>query len=122
MTRAMVRSALAIALVGAILGLAQTAVAGEAKKEVTGKITAVDQTGSTFTLKHKKESMTFTVPDKAKFGSAGRNLNLNVSNLTVGDRVTVHYSDQGGKLVAHKISHVDIGEAAANRNEKKAAH
>jgi Cu/Ag efflux protein CusF len=128
MTKAVVRSALVIALVGAVLGLTQSVRAEEqAKKadkpkshQATGKITAVDVKAGTVTIEHKKESKTFTLAPDVKFGSEGENVNLNISNLKVGDKVTIHYTEDGGKMMAHKIGQVDMSAKKAAKDEKKA--
>ena len=125
MIKAVIRSAFVIALAGAIVGLAQTARAeDQAKKaekpqqhQATGKITAVDAKAGTITIDHKKESKTFTVAPDIKFGSEGENVKMNISTLKIGDKVTIHYTEDGGKMMAHKIGHVDLskkkGAAAA---------
>jgi Cu/Ag efflux protein CusF len=127
--KAAVRSALVIALAGAILGLVQTTRAEDTTKksdkpkktQATGEITAVDAKANTVTIKHKTASMTFTLAPDVKFGSGGENVNLNLSNLKVGDKVTIHYSEDGGKMIAHKIGQVDVSAKKASKDEKKAA-
>jgi Cu/Ag efflux protein CusF len=132
MIKAVVRSALVIALAGAVLGLTQSVRAEEqAKKadkpkphQATGQITAVDVKAGTVTIEHKKENKTFTLAPDVKYGSGGENVNLNLSNLKVGDKVTIHYTEDGGKMMAHKIGQVDLSAkkpaAPAKTDEKKA--
>ena len=128
MSKSIVRAALVVALAGAVLGLTQTVQAQAEKKadkaksqQATGEITAVDVKANTVTIKHKTASMTFNVASDAKFGSGGENIALNLTNLKIGDKVTVHYTDDAGKLTAHKIGHVDISAKKAAKDEKKAA-
>jgi Cu/Ag efflux protein CusF len=127
MFKAVVRSAFAIALAGAVLGLTQTARAEGGKKaekpkqhQATGEITAVDTTANTVTIKHKTANMTFTLAPDVKYGSGGENVNLNITNLKVGDKVTIHYTEDSGKMTAHKIGKVDLSERKTKQDEKKA--
>ena len=128
MIKAVVRSALVIALAGAVLGFTQAARAEGEKKadkpkphQATGEITAVDTKANTVTIKHKTDSMTFTLAPDVKFGSGGENVNLNISNLKVGDKVTIHYTEDSGKMIAHKVGHVDLSAKKVKKDEKKAA-
>jgi Cu/Ag efflux protein CusF len=132
---AAVRSTLALALVGALMGLSQPVRAEEAAKkseksnkhQATGEITAIDTKANTVTIKRKNANMTFALAPDVKYGSGGQIVNLNISNLKVGDKVTVHYTeDAGGKMTAHKIGQVDLSapKAAAEKavtTEKKDA-
>jgi Cu/Ag efflux protein CusF len=128
MIKAVIRSALVVALAGAVLGFAQTAQAGDKEKkadkakpqQATGDITAVDAAAGTITIEHKKTSVTFTAAPDIKFGAEGENLNLTLANLKVGDHVTVHYTQEGDKKIAHKIGRVDIGAKKAAKDDKKA--
>ena len=125
MIKTIVRSALVIALVGTVLGLAQTARAEEKKADKTkytefkGAITVVDVKAGTVTIEHKKDTKTFTVTPDTKFGSGTESVNLNITNLKVGDHVVVHYADEAGKLVAHKIGHVDVSAPKAAKDAKQ---
>ena len=61
--KTVIRSVLAVALVGAVLGLTQTARAEEKKAEhqkMTGEIKAVDAKAGTITLAHRTGEVTFT--------------------------------------------------------------
>jgi len=119
MIKAVIRSAFVIALAGAIVGLAQTARAeDQAKKaekpqqhQATGKITAVDAKAGTITIDHKKDgAKTFTVASDVKFGSEGDTVKMTIADLKVGDKVTIHYTEDGGKMMAHKVGHVDLSK------------
>ena len=116
--KAVVRSALALALVAAFFGLTQSVSAQNEKKhdkadkhKVTGEITAVDTKANTVTIKGKTESMTFSLAPDVKYGSEGEKVNLNITNLKVGDKVTIHYTEDAGKLTAHKVGKVDLSAA-----------
>ena len=118
MIKAVICSAFVIALAGAIVGLTQTARADDqAKKaekpqqhQATGKITAVDAKAGTITIDHKKESKTFAVASDVKFGSEGDTVKMTIADLKVGDKVTIHYTEDGGKMMAHKVGHVDLSK------------
>ncbi len=126
MLKTAIRSAVVIALVGTFLGLTTVYAQGDKKADkpkqhqTTGEISAVDAKANTVTIKHKAASMTFTLAPDVKFGSGGENVNLNISNLKVGDKVTIHYTEDGGKMIAHKIGHVDLSEKKVKQDEKKA--
>jgi hypothetical protein len=122
--KAAIRSALALALVATLLSLTQTASAGgdqKGEKKVSGEITAVDTKANTITIKHKTDSMTFALASDVKFGSGGENMNLNLSNLKVGDKVNIHYTEDAGKMFAHKVGHVDVSAKKESKEEKKAS-
>ncbi|HUK82488.1 MAG TPA: copper-binding protein [Verrucomicrobiae bacterium] len=108
--KSLTRTALIFGLAAAVLACTQVARAANAKKdqkEVQGKITAVDATAGTVTIKHKKDTMTFTAAPDIEFGGAG-NKKITLADLKVGDHITVHYTEESGKLMAHKIGHVDV--------------
>jgi Cu/Ag efflux protein CusF len=114
--KSLVRTVMIVSLAAVALAWTQVARAADAKKgqkEVQGKITAVDAVAGTVTIKHKKDSMTFTATPDIEFGGVG-NKKVTLADLKVGDHVAVHYTDEGGKLMAHKIGHVNL-----KANEKK---
>ncbi|HUJ09321.1 MAG TPA: DUF3592 domain-containing protein [Verrucomicrobiae bacterium] len=126
MIKTFVRSALVLALMGIVLGLTQTTRAEDAAKKADkhkkaeGKITAVDTNANTVTIKHKTTTETFTLAPDVKFGSGGKTLNMNISNLKVGDEVTIYYNEEGGKMIAHRVGRVDVYAKKAAKDEKKA--
>ena len=44
-------------------------------------------------------------------------LDIAISDLKVGDKVTVSYTEEGGKTIAHKITHAEVKK----KTEKKPA-
>ena len=38
---------------------------------------------------------------------ADESARMTLADLKVGEKVTIHYSEDGDKLIAHEISHVD---------------
>src|ERR687888_1192753 len=110
MLKSLFRSAVILGLATAVLAGLQPARAAEAKtepKHVQGQIEAVDTTANTLTIKHEKETMTFSVPADVEFGGVGKK-KIALADLKVGDHVLVHYTEQAGKLIAHKIGHVNL--------------
>ena len=108
--KTVIRSALAVALMGAVLGLTQTARAEEKKAEhqkMTGEIKAVDAKAGTITLAHRTGEVTFTAAPDIKFGHAGEKVQMTLADLKVGDKVVIHYSEDAGKKIAHKVAHVE---------------
>lgn len=102
-------SALAVALAVAFPAHAE----GEKKaRQYTGEITKIE--GSSVTVKKKDEEKIFTASEKFKVVVPGKDAG-EMSDLKVGDKVTVHYKEDGDKNVASKIVHSD----AKPKKEKK---
>src|ERR1044071_7266195 len=70
----------------------------------TGEITKIE--GGSVTVKKKDEEKTFTAGEKLKVVVPGKEAG-ELSDLKVGDKVTVNFAEEGGKNVAHKITHAD---------------
>jgi Cu/Ag efflux protein CusF len=86
------------------------------KQQYTGEVTKVDAAGKSITVKKGEgDEKTFGVADKAKVATKDKEA-AELSDLKVGDKVTVHYTEEGGKDVAHKIGPPD----SAKKKEKKA--
>ena len=72
--------------------------------QFTGEITKVDAAAKSITLKNSKgEEKTFTLSDKAKVSTKDKEA-AELSDLKVGDKVTAHYTEQDGKMMASKIN------------------
>ena len=115
MSKTLVRYAVAVGLAAVALAVSQAVRAADEKAAataaaksatLTGKIEAVDTTAGTITLKHKKETKIFTVAPDCKFAGAGKKVTL--ADLKVGDHVKVTYTQEGDKMVAHHVGHVDV--------------
>lgn len=119
MVWSVVRYTVVAALAGAVLS---TAYAGEKQKseKIVGIIKAVDAKAGTITIEHKQARMVFVAAPDIKFGSKGENVNYTLANLALGDNVTIHYTAEGEKLIAHKVSRVDTGEKKTARDAKRA--
>ena len=82
------------------------------KHEYTGEITKIE--GTAVTVKKKDEEKTFTAGEKLKVVVPGKEAG-ELSDLKVGDKVTVSFTEADGKNVASKIVHAD----AKPKKEKK---
>lgn len=105
----LIRTAMIVGLAAAVLAVTPTTRAAEAKadqKRAQGQIEAVDVKANTVTLKHKKATLTFSVPADVEFAGAGKKIML--ADLKIGDHVVIDYTNEGGKMIAHRIGHVDI--------------
>ena len=108
MSKYLVRSLTGLAVVAMVVALASPVRAGDAKPKklpaAGGTITAIDAKADTVTLKNKDgESKTFTCAPTCKFGG-GDDKATSLADYKVGDKITVHYSDEAGKLTAQKLS------------------
>ena len=78
-------------------------------KHVLGKVTAVDATAKTITVKSRKGEVTLSIDDKTKFSK-----NKTISDVKVGDWMFAKYKEIDGNLVASKV------RARTHRSHKKA--
>jgi Cu/Ag efflux protein CusF len=116
MSKTLVRYIMAVCVAVVALTVSQSVRAADEKAAATaaaksiflnGKIEAVDVKASTITIKHKKETKTFTVATDCKFTGAG-DKKVTLADLAIGDQVKVTYTQEGDKSVAHHIGHVDL--------------
>lgn len=87
-----------------------------AKKQVTGEVTAVDAKANTLTVKGKKGDVMLSTDDKTTVMAGKEKKTL--ADVTVGEKVTVHYSEADGKNVATKVAVAPAKKAA--KKEKAA--
>ena len=115
MSKTLVRYAMVVCVAAVALTASQSVRAADEKAAApvapksdaySGKIEAVDVTASTITIQHKKETKTFAVAPDCKFSGAGKKVTL--ADLKIGDRVKVTYTQEGDKLIAHHIGHIDL--------------
>ncbi|MGD0017274.1 MAG: hypothetical protein ABSC38_07150 [Verrucomicrobiia bacterium] len=69
----------------------------------TGEIAAVDATAGTLSIKKGEATLSFTIAKDCKVSTADKK-DATVTDLKVGDKVAVGYSEEAGAKVAHKIS------------------
>lgn len=65
--------------------------------------------------KGKETEWTFAIDDKTKIKKAGKD--VTAKDVAAGDRVTVRYLDQGGKMVATSVSASAAKQAAKAKEE-----
>jgi Cu/Ag efflux protein CusF len=129
MKRTLVRAITAASLIAVALAFAIPAGAEEAKKEAkpakpmkheyTGDIKSIDVAKKTLTvLKKEGDEKTFVVAEKAKIILKGKEA-AELSDLKVGDKVTLSYTEEGGALHAHRIVHGDVMKKEKKAAEKK---
>src|SRR5712664_2850026 len=101
----------AVAAMAVVLAVALPARAeGEKKAEkpkkhdFTGEVTKVE--GTSVSVKNAKGEEKVFAADKAKVHAKGKDA-AELSDVKVGDKVTVSYSEEDGKNVAHRIAPPD---------------
>jgi Cu/Ag efflux protein CusF len=108
MSKYLLRSAMAFTLAAVALAFTIPAQAEDKKPDkpkhhvFTGVIDAIDAKAGTLTVKKKDESKTFSCAADAKFATATKK-EAALADFKVGDKVTVSYSEEGTKLIAHKV-------------------
>lgn len=80
---------------------------------VSGTIEAVDGTAGTLTVKTDTDSKSFTASPKCKVKTADKKKDATLSDLKVGDKVMVQYTEKKNKLTA-----VAIAPQAAKQGKK----
>jgi len=68
-------------------------------KHLRGKVTAVDATAKTMTIKSRKDEVTLSIDDKTKFSK-----DKTIADVNVGDWVFAKYKEMDGNLVALKVT------------------
>jgi preprotein translocase subunit YajC len=88
------------AVVTLLFALSLVALAHGNEKHVMGKVTSISDSSITVETAAKK-SVTVEVSDKTKFAKSGAAATL--KDLKVGDKVLIHASVSGDKLVANEV-------------------
>src|SRR6266699_6486823 len=89
-----------ITVVTLLFALSAFALAHGKEKHVMGTVTSISDSSITLETKAKK-SITVDVSDKTKFEKSGSPATL--KDLKVGDKVVVHASPSGDKLIASEV-------------------
>ena len=117
MSKYLARALTGLAVVAMAVALASPVRAQDTKPpkmpHMGGTITALDAKAGTVTLKNKDGEKTFTCAPTCKFGSPDDKA-TSLADYKVGDHITVHYTDDAGKLTAHKLG---IWHAAHKKTE-----
>ena len=74
------------------------------RQQYTGTVTAIDAKAGSLIVKKGEESKTFKIGEKTKYSTMEKPKgSAAVTDVKVGDKITVHYMDEDGVLVAHSI-------------------
>ncbi|MEJ2183941.1 MAG: DUF5666 domain-containing protein [Nitrospirota bacterium] len=88
-------------LVATVLVFSVAGVALAVAEQITGEITAIDESNSTMTLKMADKEKTISYSDDTTVMEGESEMSL--SDLRVGDKVTVTCSEKDGERMAEKI-------------------
>jgi Cu/Ag efflux protein CusF len=73
------------------------------RHQYTGTVTAIDaKAGTVIVKKEGAESKTFKIGEKTRYSTVEKK-DAAVTDIKVGDKVTVWFSEEDGVLTAHKI-------------------
>jgi hypothetical protein len=73
------------------------------RHQYTGEVASIDAAGGTVIVKKGSESKTFKIVDKTRYSTADKPKDAALTDIKVGDKVTVHYTEEDGVLTAHSI-------------------
>jgi hypothetical protein len=74
------------------------------RHQFTGDVTSIDAKAGTLIVKKGTESKTFKIGEKTKYSTVEKPKGTAaVTDVKVGDKITVHYTEEGGVLIAHSI-------------------
>ena len=74
------------------------------RRQYTGTVTAIDAKAGSLIVKKGEESKTFTISEKTTYSTVEKPKGAAaVTDIKVGDKITVHYAEEDGVLVAHSI-------------------
>ncbi len=69
----------------------------------TGLIESIDTKANTVSVKHKEDVKIFSISDATKYSTEDKK-DAALADFKVGEKVTVHYVEENGVLVAHRIT------------------
>ena len=76
---------------------------GTKRHQYTGDIASIDaKAGTVIVKKGEADSKTFKIDDKTKYSTAAKK-DAAIADIKVGDKVTVHYTEEDGVATAHHI-------------------
>jgi hypothetical protein len=74
------------------------------RQQYTGTVVTIDAKAGSLIVKKGEESKTFKIGEKTKYSTADKPKGTAaVTDINVGDKITVRYTDEDGVLVAHSI-------------------
>jgi hypothetical protein len=112
-------AALALSFAGPVRAADEPAKPEKPKKhQWTGLVESIDAKAGTAIVKKDTESKTFKIDDKTKYSTLDKK-EAAVTDIKVGDKVTVVYTEEGGVLTAHKIGPTDTAKKKQKEGEEK---
>ncbi len=73
-------------------------------QQYTGTVTAIDAKAGSLIVKKGEESKTFKIGEKTKYSTVEKPKGAAaVTDIKVGDKITVSYSEEDGVLTAHRV-------------------
>lgn len=74
------------------------------RQQYTGEVASIDaKAGTVIVKKGATDSKTFKITDKTRYGTADKPKGAALTDIKVGDKVTVHFTEEDGVLTAHSI-------------------
>jgi Cu/Ag efflux protein CusF len=87
------------------------------RHQFTGIVESIDAKAGTAIVKKDTESKTFKIGEKTKYSTVDKK-EAAVTDIKVGDKVLVSYTEEGGALIAHKIG---VPAVPAKKEKEKEA-
>jgi Cu/Ag efflux protein CusF len=109
-------AALAFSVAAPVRAAEEAAAPKPKKHQFTGMVESIDATAGTAIVKKDTESKTFKIGEKTKYSTAEKK-EAAVTDIKVGGKVTVWYTEEGGALIAHKIG---VPASVAKKEKEKA--
>ena len=124
MSRHLLRTATAAGIVAVALAIAAPVRAADEapapkpkSHQWTGNVESIDSKAGTVIVKKDTESKTFKTTEKTRYSTVDKK-EAAVSDIKVGEKVTVRYTEEGGVLTAIKIG-VPASVAKKEKEEQK---
>src|SRR5258708_4156275 len=76
------------------------------RQQFTGTVESIDAKAGTAVIKKGTESKSFKIGEKTKYATADKK-EAAITDIKVGDKVKVAYSEEGGVATAHRIGPPD---------------
>jgi Cu/Ag efflux protein CusF len=76
------------------------------RHQFTGLIESIDAKAGTVIVKKDTEGKTFKIGEKTKYSTADKS-SAAITDIKIGDKVTVYYTEENGVNTAHKIGPPD---------------
>jgi hypothetical protein len=73
------------------------------RQQFTGLVELIDDKAGTIVVKKGSESKAFKIGEKTKYSTTDKPKDAALTDIEVGDKVLVHYTEEDGVLTAHHI-------------------